>query len=349
MRRLLTLLLLTIGAVAGAPAPSHAQVYPERIRTVAKHRVEAYQRRDRDDREEQVERYTKTLKIGANGELDVSNIAGDISVTRGSGSDASIEVIKTARARSAEDAKSLLELVQVSISERGGRAEVRTQYPSGDDMRRNNRRNVNVSVAYNITAPAGTRLTVKSISGSLKVSDIKGEVSAESISGDVRIAGSGRVATAKSVSGAVEVSDTQVDGTLVAGSVSGDVVLRRLTARRIEGSSVSGSVTLDDVQSDRVDVSSISGNVSFGGPLARGGRYSLKSHSGEVRLAVPSGAGFEVEASSFSGDVRSDIPITTHGASSDRGRRRLLTGTYGDGSAVLELTTFSGSILITKR
>ena len=108
-------------------------------------------------------------------------------------------------------------------------------------MQTNNRRNMNVSVSYNITAPANTRLTVKSISGNIKVSDIKGDVAAESVSGDVRIGGSGRVGTAKSVSGNVEVVDTQIDGTLEAGSISGDVVLRRLTARRIDTSSISGT------------------------------------------------------------------------------------------------------------
>jgi DUF4097 and DUF4098 domain-containing protein YvlB len=309
-------------------------------------RADAYQRRD--DREEKVERYTKTVRIGANGELDVSNIAGDITVSRGSGTDVSIEVIKTAHARSAEEANSLLPLVQVEINERAGRAEVRTQYPNSDDTRRNNRRNINVSVVYNITAPAGTRLTAKSISGNLKVTDIKGEVAAESISGNVQIGGSGRVGTAKSVSGNVEVTDTQIDGTLEASSISGDVVLRHLTARRIDTSTVSGDVRIEDAQCERVDAQSISGAVTFGGPLAKSGRYSLKSHSGEVHVTIASGAGFEVEASSFSGDVRSDLPITTHGAS-DRGRHRVLTGTYGDGSAILELTTFSGEIVIAKR
>ena len=349
MRRLLTLSLLAIATVTSAPRHADAQVYPERIRTVVRHRIDAYQRRD-DNREEQVERYTKTIRLGANGQLDVSNIAGDITVARGSGSDAAIEVVKTARGRSADDARSLLQLVQVEIVERGGRVEVRTQYPTGDQMQRNNRRNVNVSVAYNITAPAGTRLIVKSISGSVKVTDIKGEVSADSVSGDVRISGSGRVATAKSVSGTVDVSDTQIDGTLVAGSISGDVILRRLTARRIDTSSISGGVRLEDVQCEQIDAQSISGTINFVGPLTRSGRYSLKSHSGEVRVAIPGGSGFEVEASSFSGDVRSDLPITTRGMlPNDRSRRRLLTGTYGDGGAILELTTFSGSIVITKR
>jgi DUF4097 and DUF4098 domain-containing protein YvlB len=348
MRRLLTLSLMALAALTTLPRPADAQVYPERIRTAVRHRVEAYQRRD-DNREEQTERYTKTVRIGANGELDVSNIAGDITVTKGSGTDATVEVIKTARGRTVEDARNALQLVQVEINERSGRAEVRTQYPNDDMMRRNNRRNINVSVDYNITTPASTHLTVKSISGSVKVTDIKGEVAAESVSGDVRIGGSGRVGTAKSVSGNVEVSDTQIDGALSAGSISGDVVLRRLTARRIDTSSISGEVTIEDVQCERIDAQSISGTVGFGGPLARSGRYSLKSHSGEVRVAISGGSGFEVEASSFSGEVRSDLPITTRGTTNDRSRHRILSGTYGDGSAVLELTTFSGSILITKR
>src|ERR1700757_4010579 len=116
MPRLLTLSLLAIATVAGAPSRSDAQVYPERIRTLVGHRVDAYQRRD-DSREEQVERYTKTVRIGATGELDVSNIAGDITVTHGAGNGATIEVIKTARGRTAQDARDLLPLVQVDIVE----------------------------------------------------------------------------------------------------------------------------------------------------------------------------------------------------------------------------------------
>lgn len=339
-------ILLAAAAVA-APRPADAQVYPERIRTAVKHRVEAYQRRGQD-REEQVERFTKTVKIGPNGELDVSNIAGDITITRSGGGDANIEVVKTAHARSTDEAREMLQLVQVDVVDRAGRAEVRTRYP-GDEWRGRNRRNVNVSVDYNITAPAGTRVTAKSISGNVKISDIKGGVSAESVSGDIHVANAGRLALAKSVSGSVDVSDTQVDGALEAGSVSGDVILRRLKAQRIDASSISGEVTLEDVQCERVTSQSVSGGLSFSGPLARGGRYELKSHSGEVRVAITGGGGFELEASSFSGEVRSDLPITSRGANNTERRRRTLTGTYGDGSAVLDLTTFSGSIVITKR
>ena len=326
---------LVLAAVA-APHVVDAQVYPERIAVKIK-RVEAYQRRG--ERAEQTER--KTVQLSGITSLDVGNISGDITVTRGSGSDATIEVIKTARAGSDQAAR------EVVSSTRSGRGDIHVQYPNDSVWRH---RNVNVSVTFNVTAPAGVRLSAKSVSGSIKVSDIKGELSVETVSGNVRVASAGRLATAKSISGNVEIVDTQVDGALDASSVSGNVILHRLNARRLDLGSVSGDVRLLDIQSDRVDAQSISGTIEFSGALARNGRYDLKSHSGEIHVTVAAGGGFELNATSFSGEVRSELPITTHGVEGDRGRRRrTLSGTYGDGSAVLDLTTFSGGIIITKR
>ena len=345
----ITLLLLTALVAPGSPA--HAQPLPDRIRAAVRDRVEtlrtvSYQQ----GREEQVDRQTKTVKIGAAGELTLTNIAGDIVVTRANGAEATIEIVKTARARTVDDARELLGLVTVSVTERSGRADVKTVYPRDDEMRRNNRRNVNVSVAYTVSAPAGTRLTIGSVSGSIKVSDIKGDLSANSISGGVRIATAGRIAAAKSISGDVEIVDTETDGALDVQSISGSVVLRKVTAQHVDVGSISGSVIVQDVQCDRIQAHSISGNVEFGGTLAKGGRYELTSHSGDVRIALAGATGFEVEANSFSGSVRSDLALTLQG---DRGRdrsgRRAVRGVFGDGSAVLNVTTFSGNVVITKR
>jgi DUF4097 and DUF4098 domain-containing protein YvlB len=148
----------------------------------------------------------------------------------------------------------------------------------------------------------------------------------------------------------VEIVDAQTDGALESGSVSGDVILRRVSARRIEASSVSGNIRLEELQCDRVEASSTSGSVAYAGSLARGGRYEFNSFSGEVRLTLSGNTGFEVDANSFSGDIRTDLQITTRGSNGGRrGRRTELSGTYGDGSAVLDLTTFSGSIVIARR
>ena len=232
-----------------AAVPVNAQVYPERMPSAARVRAEQQgdrprQTRDRDQgREEQTERTTRTVRIGANGELDVANVAGDIVISRGSGQDATIEIVKTARAQSADEARTLLGLVQVDVNERGGRAEVRTRYPNGDEMRGGNRRNVNVSVTYTITAPASARITARSVSGNVTARDLRGELTLESVSGNVVIANGGRVAAAKSISGNVEITGADIDGELDASSVSGTVTVRRSKARQLTLNTVSGNVS----------------------------------------------------------------------------------------------------------
>jgi DUF4097 and DUF4098 domain-containing protein YvlB len=171
------------------------------------------------------------------------------------------------------------------------------------------------------------------------------------VSGDVRISGAARISAAKSISGVIEIVDAQTDGALESGSVSGDVILRRVTARTIEASTVSGSIRLEELQCDRVEASSTSGGVTFTGALARGGRYDLNAFSGEIRMLLSGNTGFQIDANSFSGNISTgDFQITTRGSHDGRrGRRTELSGTYGDGSAVLDLTTFSGSIVISRR
>lgn len=344
---------ILLAAALTVAAPAAAQPSPERRRLDASVRelVDNWRRVNyQQGREEQSDRQTRTLKLGANGELSLSNIAGDIVVSKANGSDATIEIVKTARARTADEARAQLGAVTVTVTERNGRAEVKAEYPQHDQSGWGwGRRGMNVSVAYAVSAPAGTRLTINSISGNIRVSDVKGDLSVNTISGGVRLANAGRIAAAKSVSGPVEILDTQIDGAVEAQSVSGSVTLRKVTARRVDAGSVSGSVQIDDVQCDRVEAHSISGDVQYSGVLAKGGRYELKSHSGSVRIGVSGHTGFELEANSFSGSIRSDLPLTMQGDVTEGRRRRAVHGVYGDGSAVLNVTTFSGSVVIAKR
>jgi DUF4097 and DUF4098 domain-containing protein YvlB len=332
--------LFAPGALQAAPQSRTVERSSEQQRT-----VERSQRR-RDNRAEEVERTTRTLNIGADGEINVSNISGDISVARGSGNSATVEIIKTARAETADDAKALLGMVTVDVIDRGPRAEIKTRYPSDDDWRRHGRRNVNVDVDFNITVPPQARVILHSISGSLSVRDVGGALLLDTISGNIKLTNSGRMANAKTISGNVELTDTSVDGALTGATISGTVRLKNVTARNLNLSSVSGTILVEDVTCERIDAQSVSGDVTFSGDFEPNGRYEFTSHSGSVKLAVGSKTGFQVEATSFSGGIRSDLPLTLEGG--QRGNKTL-RGRYGNGSAILDLTSFSGSIVITKR
>ena len=298
----------------------------------------------------ETERTTRTFRIGTAGELYLANIVGDITISRGTGNEAHVEMIKTARGATTEEAKEALGLVTIDVVERPNRAELKTIYPGGDEMRRGNRRNVDVSVAFNVTVPTGTRVRANSISGALSAKDVKGDLVLKSVSGAVRLANGGGTSTAESISGTVEVVETSFDGALSASTASGAITLRRVKARRLDAHSISGSLILEEVDSQTVDAKTVSGTVQFSGTLSRNGRYELSSHSGSLNVAVGGGTGFAVEATSFSGSVRSDYTFDQRDREPTKGRmHRSLRGVHGDGSAVLELSTFSGSISILKR
>ncbi len=306
------------------------------------------EQRRASQRETQTERVTRTFNIGPDGEIDLSNISGDISITRASGNAATIEIVKNARAESADEARAQLPLVTVDVTERGPRVEIRTRYPRWEDGRREVRRNIHVEVAFTIAAPPNTRIVARSISGNVSVREMSGTVTVESVSGNLRIENGGRAVNGKTISGDVELTDTKVDGALSVGSISGTVRLQRSRVGSLNVSSVSGEVMLDDVDCNRVEAQTISGNLVFRGDLAPNGRYELTSHSGNVRLAIGAKTGFQVEATSFSGGITTDLPLTLQGTEG-RGRQRALRGKYGDGSAILDLTSFSGGIVISKR
>lgn len=289
------------------------------------------------------ERIVKTFKVGANGSLDLAAISGDVVVNEGGGDTITVEAVKHVRSKSPEEAKQQMANVNVLMSQAGARVEVRVDYAG---------RNNHASVDFTVTAPAGTAVNARSISGDVRVANIQGEVRAESISGDVSTTGTPNLVQIKTVSGDLELSGVSGRDQLTVSTISGDLTLKGVKARSINAESVSGGVSLLDVTCDRATVKSMSGDVEFSGPLSRSGRYELKSHSGDIRIDVPSNTGFEIEARTFSGNVRSDLPVTSRAGESVMGgrhERKGLRGTYGDGSVFLMLSTFSGDIVVAKR
>ena len=298
---------------------------------------------------EQIEKISRSIKVDDNAVLDLSHLAGDVRVTGGGGSEIKIDATKRIRHRNPEEAKRLLEALRVEINTYQGRVEVRTVYP-----RSTRGNNMSASVDYVIAVPAGATVALKSISGDLHVTNVRGEVRAEAISGNVTITNTPNVSLAKTVSGDVVARDIGTQTALVLGTVSGNVVGTGLKVRTLEAGTVSGDVRLAGSQIERLEAKALSGNIEFDAPLVKGGRYEFTSHSGDVRLILSGNTGFELDADTFSGSVRSDIPVTlrTVGqtrSSERRGSPRAIRGTYGDASAILSVRSHSGSVVITKK
>jgi DUF4097 and DUF4098 domain-containing protein YvlB len=351
----LTLPFVMAGLVLAGSAAS-AQDLRERIvlrDLVRIAKTGAYQGRDRGP--EQTDRFSRKVKLGRDGRVSIANIAGDIVVTAGSGDEVSIEAVKRTRGDRSELANT-----EIIVEERAGRVEVRVE-SERYRFDRNRRGGDNVSVDFTVTVPASAGLDVHSVSGSLKVTGVRGSLRAETVSGNVTTADTPKLEQAKSVSGDVSMTGAGTDADLSAGSVSGNITAKGLKARGLDIGSVSGDVLLTDVTCERLGVKSVSGDVEYSGSLARSGRYEINTHSGTIRLTLVNPVGFELNANSFSGSVRSDFPMTIGGDSTRRDRdtprggvhrdsaSHSMRATFGDGSALLTMRTFSGDIIIAKR
>jgi DUF4097 and DUF4098 domain-containing protein YvlB len=292
---------------------------------------------------EQTERFSQTYKVTGEGMLDLQNIAGDVRVTAARGNEIRIDATKRVRSRDDSQTRRLLSELRIDVSHVGNRVEVRTIYP------RTQGRNTSASVDYVITVPASAIVNVKTISGDVSVADVKGEVRAETVSGSVDASATPNLASAKTISGDVRAR------ALTLGTVSGSVIGSSLEARAIEAGTVSGTVQLTNVRAERVQAKAVSGDIEFDARLTKGGRYEFNSHSGHVRVMLTQPSGFELDASSFSGSIRTDFPVTlrsTTGANDDRrrgNRNTSIRGTFGDGSALLSVRSFSGNVVITRK
>jgi len=305
---------------------------------------------DRNFTVEQIAKETKTLPIGANGTLELKNLSGNISITAGSGRDATLEIVKRAKGRTEADAKEGLQKVTVEIDQRSDRASVVTHYPQ--DVRRPP---YSVSVDYTVTAPAGTRLVIESLSGDATIKGIRGDIQTNVTSGDIVITGAGKSVAAKAISGDISVTGGDPDATVDLGSISGDITATDLKARRLTIDVTSGDIKAQGVSADSAQMSSTAGTVEYTGTLSKNGRYELHSHAGEV-IFMPSGSvGYELSANTFSGSIQSNVTMqnpSSTGNTRGRGRgpsSREIHGTVGDGSAVVVLGTFSGNVVIGKK
>ena len=340
--------LAMVAAPAVAQDEGHRIVLRDAVRTV---RPGAYQ--GRTNGPEQTERFSRKVKIGRDGRFTLANISGDIVVTAGSGDEVSIDAVKRTRGDRSELAR-----VQITVDERGGRVDVRTDHEQ--NRRDRNGRNDHVWVDYTVTVPASASVDLHSISGSVKVSGVHGSLRSETVSGNVTITDAPKLEVAKTVSGDVSLTGITTDGDLTASSVSGNVRAKGLKARGLDLGIISGDISVSDVTCERLGVKSVSGNVEYAGGIAKGGRYEINAHSGTVRLLLANPAGFELNANSFSGSIRSELPLTIGGDSArrdggttrgrrDRGDNHSMRATFGDGGATLEVRTFSGDIIIAKR
>lgn len=300
----------------------------------------------------------KTVSLSRDGQVTLSNIAGNIEVKTWDKDEVMIKALKVSKADSREKARKNADLVTIEIKESGDRVEIKTEYPKNKFQSRS----TIISVDFWLTIPRQASADIHSVSGDIVMAVIGGSADAETVSGDVDLSDISGLLRAKSISGDVTVvkAANSVDCDSVSGdldirditgnadlkSVSGDITLLDLLEGNVDAETVSGDIKLEGVAGSRdVKGGSVSGEIKYTGTINPQGRYYFKSHSGEITVEIPGDSAFGLEAKTFSGGISSDFDITVSGKIS----KREIRGTANGGGARLELKTFSGDVVLKKR
>lgn len=195
---------------------------------------------------------------------------------------------------------------------------------------------------FEITVPAGVRVSARSWSGSVSVKGVHGDVETRTQSADVEIRDAGRI-DVESLSGDVTIQG--VNGESMIHTVSGDIALGAARGD-VEIETVSGDIDLQDVVAKQIRTHTTSGDVEFSGQILPDGRYEYNTHSGEIRLVLPEDVGAQLSIATFNGGIESDFPITLRAGDHENKR---LNFTLGQGTARISAETFSGDITLTSK
>jgi DUF4097 and DUF4098 domain-containing protein YvlB len=196
---------------------------------------------------------------------------------------------------------------------------------------------------FEVTVPAGAKVSATTWSGSLSVRSVHGDIDAHSQSGDVQIRDAGDRLDVESLSGDVVITGVKGESTI--NTVSGAVTLTSARGN-VSIESVSGDIDLRDITAKQVRLHTTSGDLSFLGPILDAGRYEFNTHSGEIVLALAPDIGAELSVATFSGSIDSDFPMTLK-AGEQQAKR--LNFSLGRGTARIIAETFSGDITLKRR
>jgi len=270
------------------------------------------------------EEVDQTLDAASDGQVDVSNIAGSVTVHGWSRNQ--VEVTGTL-GRNVEEF--IFErdddriTIKVKVPKKGGRG-------IDSDLR--------------ISVPENSSIDVSAVSADIEVTDLLGEQHLQTVSGDVETESSANDVTAASVSGDVEVDGDKSDNETKAETVSGDVTLFRV-AGTVSAESVTGNVVVDEGSFSRAAMHTVNGDLIFNAELRDNGRFSAETVNGDIDVEFVGDVSARIEIDTFNGNIRNCFgPKPQRTSKYTPGLE--LSFTEGGGTGRVEMTTLNGDMSI---
>jgi DUF4097 and DUF4098 domain-containing protein YvlB len=201
-------------------------------------------------------------------------------------------------------------------------------------------------VDYQITVP---RWMPVNLSGTYLESTIEGttaEVTVETVHGNIRVVGGSGNVNLRSVEGIITVE--KASGKLQATTINEGIRLTNISGD-VSAETTNGDIFIENAQTTSLEVSTVNGDVTFNGTMRDGGSYRLTTHGGDLRVGLGGAPNATVFVRTFQGDFTADFPIQLPEGQSAREGSKRFNFTLGTGSARIELQSFNGDILVSRK
>ncbi len=270
------------------------------------------------------EEVDRTLDAAPDGDVDISNIAGSVTVQGWSRSEVEVTGILGRNVEELifeRDGKNVT--IKVKVPKKGGRG---------------------IDSDLEVSVPQRSSIDVGTVSADITVSDVLGEQRLHTVSGDVEVEAAASDIDAESVSGDVEVVGDRKETETNASTVSGDVTLFRLSGE-IRAESVSGDVIIDEGSFERAQLETVNGDLVFNAELRKGGRFSAETVNGDVEADFAGVFSAKVDVDTFNGSIRNCFGHKAQ-RTSKYAPGYELSFSEGSGNSRVEISTMNGSVNI---
>jgi Toastrack DUF4097 len=226
---------------------------------------------------EVTEEITQSFAVSSGSKLSLNNLNGSVSLV--SGNDGEIRVFAIKKAVSNED----LERITVKMSENGNEVVIDTKYDKNSGNYSNSG-----SVKYTVTLPDDVSLSkVELVNGSLKLDNIKGDISVDLVNGSVKGSGLTGNTEVSSVNGSIKLDYQTLENSVdkinletVNGSIK--LYLPENSGADVEAETMHGSLTSDF--GFKVDKQVFSGKEMTGSIGNGHTKIDLQSVNGSIKV-----------------------------------------------------------------
>jgi len=202
-----------------------------------------------------------------------------------------------------------------------------------------------VETDLTIRLPGGTPLSVETVSASISVTGVTGELDIETVSGNIQISSNPSALDVESVSGNIFVKSAPPESDLA--SVSGLIEIRA-AGGLIDVENVSGEIMIHGGVIDGGDLETVSGDITCQAIPGPGNDLDIQTMDGAITLVVDPTLIASFELSTFSGSIDNQIGPEPRRTSKYTPGKELSFNT-GTGGPSISLESFSGTIKLMTR